>query len=75
MDHGNPVAKDSGVVFFSFFFFVYTLNEKKPINICTLYTISNKATTYVRGSAEQLPQDLGGTVLNLPRLGPSGRIV
>ena len=43
--------------------------------MCTLYTVSNKTITDVRGSAEQLPQDLGGTTLNLPRLGPSGRIV
>ena len=55
-----------------FFFFFYTLNPK---NMCTLYTVSNKTITDVRGSAEQLPQDLGGTTLNLPRLGPSGRIV
>ena len=57
--------------FFFFFFFIYT----KPKNMCTLYTVSNKTTTDVRGSAEQLPQDLGGTTLNLPRLGPSSRIV
>ena len=63
------------VVFFFFFFFFFILDEKKPKDICTLYTSRNKSTTYVRGSAEQLPQDLGGTVLNLPRLGPSGRIV
>ena len=43
--------------------------------MCTLYTVSNKTITNVRGSAEQLPQDLGGTTLNPPRLGPSGRIV
>ena len=58
--------------FFFFFFFIYTLNPK---NMCTLYTVSNKTITDVRGSVEQLPQDLGGTTLNLPRLGPSGRIV
>ena len=58
--------------FFFFFFFLYTLNPK---NMCTLYTVSNKTITDVRGSVEQLPQDLGGTTLNLPRLGPSGRIV
>ena len=61
------------VFFFFFFFFIYTLNPKK--NMCTLYTVSNKTITDVRGSVEQLPQDLGGTTLNLPRLGPSGRIV
>ena len=73
LDHGNPVAKDSGGFFFFFFFiYIYTLNPK---NMCTLYTVSNKTITDVRGSAEQLPQDLGGTTLNLPRLGPSGRIV
>ena len=78
MDHGNPVAKDSGGVFcFFVFFFFFILNEKKPKDICTLctlYTSRNKSTTFARGSAEQLPQDLGGTVLNLPRLGRSGRI-
>ena len=58
--------------FFVFFFFLYTLNPK---NMCTLYTVSNKTFTDVRGSVEQLPQDLGGTTLNLSRLGPSGRIV
>ena len=57
---------------FFFFFYIYTLNPK---NMCTLYTVSNKTITDVRGSVEQLPQDLGGTTLNLPRLGPSGRIV
>ena len=57
---------------FFFFGFFYTLNPK---NMCTLYTVSNKTITDVRGSVEQLPQDLGGTTLNLPRLGPSGRIV
>ena len=54
-----------------FFFYIYT----KPKKMCTLYTVSNKTITDVRGSVEQLPQDLGGTTLNLPRLGPSGRIV
>ena len=43
--------------------------------MCTLYTVSHKTTTDVRGSAEPLPQDLGGTTRNLPRLDPSGRIV
>ena len=62
-------------VFFFFFFFFFFYIYTKPKNMCTLYTVSNKTTTDVRGSAEQLPQDLGGTTLNLPRLGPSSRIV
>ena len=61
------------------FFFIYIMrnegNDLSYISNLIQYAIGQAATTYHRGSVDQLPQDPDSTVLNLPKLDLSDRTV